>query len=335
MAIPSGGPCPQCAREIHDEVPATVLVPVHNAGPYLRPAVDSVLAQTFSDFELILVDDGSSDGCLGTLSDLCDRRIRVFQQEQRGAPAALNAGLARARGSIVAFLDHDDLWLPEKLATHMQCFWRHSEIDLTFDLSRMIGENGEDLALPSRYWEGTISLEQLVEDFIVGNTSSLVVRKNVLDRVGAFNESYRRVYDTDLCWRVAALRPGNCYAVPQYLTRYRRHTGQMSRDWREVRREWEDLLRQVPHYPPRPLSGILPVADSNMRRYFAALACEQRDSANALKLALSAFSRAPRRAFGDARNWMMLAAAVGSALLPQVLFERALAWGKARFRSAG
>jgi glycosyltransferase involved in cell wall biosynthesis len=317
------------------EVLSSVLVPVHNAGPYLRPAVDSVLAQTFSDFELILIDDGSSDGCLESVSDLRDPRIRIFRQEQRGAPAALNAGLARARGSVIAFLDHDDLWLPGKLASHAQCLSQHSEIDLTFDWSRMIDENGLNLGLPSRAWVGTISFEQLVEDFVVGNTSAIAVRKNALDKVGAFNESYRRVYDADLCWRVAALRPGNCRAVPHYLTLYRRHTGQMSREWREVRREWEYLLRQVPGYAPRSVAQILPVADSNMRRYFAALACEQGDSANALKLALSAFSRAPRRALADDRNWMILAAAVGCALLPRSLFEKALAWGRTRFRSAG
>ena len=210
------------------ELPVTVLVPVHNAGPYLRPAVDSVLAQTFADFELILVDDGSSDGCLESVGALRDPRIRIFRQEQKGAPAALNAGLACARGAVVALLDQDDLWLPGKLAAHLQCFSAHSEIDLTFDWSRMIDENGEDSGLPSPGWHGTISLEQLVEDFVVGNTSAIAVRKNALDRVGGFNESYRRIYDTDLCWRVAALGPGNCRSVPQYLTLYRRHAGQMS-----------------------------------------------------------------------------------------------------------
>src|ERR1017187_7036181 len=99
------------------EVLSSVLVPVHNAGPYLRPAVDSVLAQTFSDFELILIDDGSSDGCLESVSDLRDPRIRIFRQEQRGAPAALNAGLARGRGSGVALPDSDHPWLPRKIAS--------------------------------------------------------------------------------------------------------------------------------------------------------------------------------------------------------------------------
>jgi hypothetical protein len=197
----------------------------------------------------------------------------------------------------------------------------------------MIDENGEDLGLPSPGWHGIISFEQLVEDFVVGNTSAIAVRKTALDKAGAFNERYRRVYDLDLCWRIAALRSGNCRAVPQYLTLYRRHPGQMSREWRAVRREWDELMRQVPHYAPGPVTGTLPVADSNMRRYFAALACEQKDPASALKLALSAFSRAPRRALADTRNWMILAAAVGCALLPRSLYERALAWGKSRFRS--
>lgn len=311
----------------------TILVPVHNAGPYLRLAVDSILAQTFSDFEVIVIDDGSTDGCVESLPDPHDSRVQVLSQSNRGAPAALNSGLERARGSLIAFLDHDDLWLPQKLAAHVECFATSAGLDLAFDWSRMIDENGGDLGVASRAWAGPITFQQLVEDFVIGNTSALVVRKSALRLAGPFNEHFHRVYDTDMCWRVAALRPGNCRAVEQCLTRYRRHPGQMSRGWRDLQREWDELLSLVPGYAPCPVVKILPVADSNMRRYFSALACEQGDAASALKLAVSAFSRAPGVALTDPRNWMVLGAGVASAILPRSIFEPLAAWGKKKFRA--
>jgi hypothetical protein len=244
----------------------------------------------------------------------------------------LNGAVERARGEVIAFLDHDDLWLPEKLACHMRWLSAHPESDLTFDYSRMIDQHGVDLGLPSQPWEGVISFERLVEDFVIANTSAMVVRRSALHRAGPFNEAFPRAYDADMCWRVAALRPGNCCSVGKQLTLYRRHTGQMSRDWRQLQREWEELLRAVPGYAPRPLTDTLRVADSNMRRYFAALACEQGERSSAVKLALSAFRRAPRRALGDARNWMVLAGTAANAILPRELFERFKAWGVPRFR---
>lgn len=307
-------------------------MPVHNAGPYLRPAVDSVLAQTFHNFELLVTDDGSRDGCLDSLSGISDERLHISRQEARGAPAALNAALSRARGNLIAFLDHDDLWRPEKLAHHVEFLGSRSDFDLTFDWSRMIDGKGADLGMSSSPWEGSISFEQLVMDFVIGNTSAIVVRQSALREAGLFNEQLSRAYDVDMCWRIAALRPRNCCSVSRQLTFYRRHDGQMSRDWRELQREWHELLALLPRYAGVAVAPILPVADSNMTRYLAALACEQGDRGGALRLALSAFRRAPRHATLDARNWMVLAAAAANALLPRALFEKVMEWGMPRFR---
>jgi glycosyltransferase involved in cell wall biosynthesis len=94
----------------------SVVVPVHNARLWLRAAVESVLAQDFTEFELILVDDGSTDGGIGTVADVADPRLIVLSQPNAGAGPARNAGAAHARGGWIAFLDADDLWLPDHLA---------------------------------------------------------------------------------------------------------------------------------------------------------------------------------------------------------------------------
>ncbi len=303
----------------------SVLVPVHNAGPLLLQAVQSVLAQTHADFELVLIDDGSTDGCIEAVAALGDPRILLLRQPRQGAPAALNRGLREARGELIAFLDHDDLWAPSKLASHLSCFSTYAGTDLTFDWSRMIDEQGTDLGLSSRPWRGTISFEQMLEDFVIGNTSAIVARRQAIEEAGPLDCSLGGLYDLDLCLRVSALRPDNCRAVPEPLTWYRRHERQMSRDWRQLQADWDRFLRKVPGYAPRPVSAIQPVADANMHRYFAWVACEAGEYGSALRLILSALWSAPGRMFGDMRNWMVLAAALGGLVLPRSWYGRATA----------
>ena len=94
----------------------SVIIPVFNTGIILKETIDSVIAQTFSDFEVIIVDDGSSDSItIDVLKSQDDHRIRIIHQVNSGVAAARNRGIAEARGKYVSFLDHDDLYLPDKL----------------------------------------------------------------------------------------------------------------------------------------------------------------------------------------------------------------------------
>lgn len=306
----------------------SILVPIHNAGRFIGKTVASVLMQTCSDFELILIDDGSTDHCLAGISSDVDSRIRVLRQPRQRTPSALNTGLRHARGEFIALLDHDDLWLPGKLAVHRDCLNAHPDMDLTFDWSRTIDESDADLGLSSRAWTGAISFEQLLEDFVIRTTSAIVIRRAAIERAGWFDAGLLRVYDLDLCLRVAALKTKNCMAVPECLTLYRRHGKQMSRDWRNLREEWNRFLRGVPAYAPRPVSGSLAVADSNMHRYFAWLACEEGRYASAITLIASAFWRLPGRSLINLRNWMVLAAALGGLVFPRQIYLKAMAFGK-------
>src|SRR5262245_43772835 len=93
----------------------SVIMPVYNAGEYLRPAVESILAQSYRNWELIIIDDGSTDGCLARLDDVRDPRIQRFSQENAGKPVAMNRGLTVARGAFYALQDADDLSHPSRL----------------------------------------------------------------------------------------------------------------------------------------------------------------------------------------------------------------------------
>ena len=99
----------------------SVIIPTYNAMTYLPETVESVLRQTYSNFELLIIDDGSSDQTVQWVSQLVDSRVRLISQENQGASVARNTGIAHAQGEYVAFLDADDLWEPTKLEQQVRC----------------------------------------------------------------------------------------------------------------------------------------------------------------------------------------------------------------------
>ena len=106
----------------------SVLMPVYNGGEYLRPAVESVLAQTYQNWELIIIDDGSTDGCVAQLDGLRDARVRKFRQKNAGKPVAMNRGLSVARGVFYALQDADDLSHPDRLQQQVSCLMANPDI---------------------------------------------------------------------------------------------------------------------------------------------------------------------------------------------------------------
>ena len=110
----------------------SVVIPCHNSLRYLPETLDSVLAQTFDDFEVVLVDDGGDDDLAGWLSGRPDERVRIVRQDNAGVSAARNRGIAESRGDLVAFIDSDDVWLPETLAELAACYDRDARIGLAY-----------------------------------------------------------------------------------------------------------------------------------------------------------------------------------------------------------
>lgn len=139
-------------KALTDAPAFSIITPVFNAGVYLVRTVESALRQSYSDFELILVDDDSTDDAIEGVLRLRDPRIRVLRQANQGAPSACNSGLKASRGAYIAFLDQDDLWSAELLARHLETFCRHPEVDLTFTWMARIGEDDQRLRLPVRRW---------------------------------------------------------------------------------------------------------------------------------------------------------------------------------------
>jgi glycosyltransferase involved in cell wall biosynthesis len=186
----------------------SVVVPTFNRPQYLRAAIDSVFAQTFTDWELIVADDGSEGETAAYLTALASRpKVKVLQLAHTGNPGAVrNAACRAAQGENIAFLDSDDVWLPEKLALQIASLRSHPERGWSDTAFAVIDESGEPLRA-SRWWpaaDGWI-LESLIEMETVIATSSLIVRRGLLEQVGGFDHQQRMCEDYDLFLRIAGL----------------------------------------------------------------------------------------------------------------------------------
>jgi glycosyltransferase involved in cell wall biosynthesis len=294
----------------------SILVPVLNAGEYLDRAIASVRAQTLTDFELILVDDGSTDDAVDRAGLIRDSRICLIRQSNQGAPVALNRGLAAASGEYVALLDADDYWAPNKLERHRECFLEHPEADLTFTGIVFVGADDEPLNLPRRKPTGSFTFEQLFVDYVIGSSSAIAVRRAVTRIVGSFDATMPYMYDVDLVLRIAGIRPANVVGIAEPLTFYRRRPGQQTSDWRPMAYYWAKLLAKHRLPDNGDAAGLVRRANVNMHRYFSFLSYEQRDLASAFRLLGAAFVTDPVRFVTDSRNWKLGMACSSAAVLP-------------------
>jgi glycosyltransferase involved in cell wall biosynthesis len=188
----------------------SIILPAFNRLQYLRPAVASVLAQTFTDWELIVADDGSADETAAYLAALAaPPRIRVLRLPHVGNPGAVrNVALQAARGEYVAFLDSDDVWLSEKLAAQLASLRSHPQRGWSHTAFAVIDESGQVVTgAGARSWPATEGwiLEQLVKMEIVIATPTVMVRRRLLEQLGGFDCDLRMCEDYDLWLRLAGL----------------------------------------------------------------------------------------------------------------------------------
>jgi glycosyltransferase involved in cell wall biosynthesis len=203
----------------------SVIVPTYNRQGLLQQAIDSVVGQTFRDWELIVVDDGSTDGTRDYLMSLRDPRIRTVLLDQGGNPTrARAAGLRMARGTWVAFLDSDDLWTPSKLAVQLEELGAHPVCQWAYTAYRFIDTSGRPLMPRAqstlRFSSGWILPELLTFDVAVA-LPTLMARRSLLEEVGGFDETIALRGDYDLTLRLAAR--SEAWASQEAFTLVREH----------------------------------------------------------------------------------------------------------------
>ena len=195
----------------------SVIIPTYNRARIVGEAIDSVLAQRYDDFELIVVDDGSTDGTEEVVASYLPR-LTYINQEHQGVSAARNHGIASARGEYLSFLDSDDLWLREKLSTQMHFMESHPEYRICYTDEIWI-RNGVRVNPMKKHkkYSGMI-FEQCLPLCIVSPSSVLIVR-TLLDEVGTFDEGLEVCEDYDLWLRIAARYPIHFIEKPLIVKR--------------------------------------------------------------------------------------------------------------------
>ena len=191
----------------------SVVIPLFNKARWIRRAVDSVLSQTFQDFELIVVDDGSTDGGGQLVTEVTDSRVRLIRQQNQGASAARNVGIESSKGEWVAFLDADDTWLPGNLLSNFEMSKQYPALSWTAGVYRKIVSGQVSSVVAADVTELDDKVGDTIPDILTVidrsylSTISVVIKRDVFDKVGLFDTGLQTAEDVDMWVRIGIEHP--------------------------------------------------------------------------------------------------------------------------------
>ncbi len=282
----------------------SVVMPVYNMERFVGQSIRSVLAQTYTDFELIIIDDGGSDRSVEICQSFNDPRIRIVHQANRGLAAARNTGTAKARGRFVAFLDGDDAWLPEKLERHVAHLMANPMIGVSYCASDLIDENGVYMGVRQTPLMGRVSARNVFYGQTVQNGSVPVFRMQALEdaalrpagssRVWYFDETLRRSEDVE-CWaRIALKTRWGFEGLPDALTLHRTTRGGLPADIIRQLESWEFVYDKIKAYAPKFIARYGAEARARELRYLAHRGFQTGDRGIAIALIMEALRIWPK-----------------------------------------
>ncbi|MCD9189480.1 MAG: glycosyltransferase [Pyrinomonadaceae bacterium] len=204
----------------------SVIIPNYNYANYIAKTIDSVLAQTYKNLEIIVIDDGSKDNSLEILEGYGEK-IKVLKQQNQGVSMARNNGAANSSGEYIAFLDADDIWLPGKMEVQMKRFFDDGEIGLVHCSMDFIDPNGKPCGENYNGMEGRVADEFLrfEKGVVVGAGSTGVVPRRIFDELGGFDKRFSTAADWDFSYRLATKY--KIAFVREPLVLYRIHNSNM------------------------------------------------------------------------------------------------------------
>ncbi len=263
----------------------SVIIPVFNGEKTIAETVNSVLEQTFSQFELIIINAGSTDSTLEIISSYQDPRIKIFSAPKANVAVNRNLGAFYSIGEFVTFLDADDLWTPDKLEAQYQALLQNPEAAVVYSWTNCIDETGKFLRRCSYVkYSGDVYDKFLLDDFI-GNGSNVMIRKNAFFKVGGFDESLSNAQDTDMWLRLAAEYDFTVVPKPQIL--YRISAISMSSNIRGLEESnLAVITRAFAHKKAATLQHLKPYSIANLYKYLSYKVLDTQPSKKNLPLAI-------------------------------------------------
>lgn len=313
---------------------ASVIVPAFNVSATLRATLEALVVQTHQDFEIIVVDDGSTDTTAALAHGFEARaNLTVLSQANRGLAGARNTGIAHARGRYIGFCDADDIWRPEKLQRHIAHLEGNPDLGVSYSGSALIAEDGAALGLAQRPKLSGISAEDILKRNPIGNGSAAVFRREALldlayrpgferQRDWVFDETFRQSEDIE-CWlRLALSTDWQFEGLPQLLTEYRVNASGLSAALDKQLASWERAVAKLRPLAPDFFARHEAAARAYQLRYLARRAISSGRSAEARALlrramgqSLTPFAEEPIKSLA---TWL-------AAALPETLSAFALA----------
>jgi glycosyltransferase involved in cell wall biosynthesis len=214
----------------------SVIIPTYNAEHTILETLKSVQEQTFRDFEIIVIDDGSKDRTVELVNGITDERLTILSYENGGVSVARNRGISQANGEFIAFLDADDLWSPDKLELQLAALQRHPEAGVAYSWTSYFMDGQEDALFPGKpvFFEGDVYTKLLVENFLANGSNPLICRK-AIESVGEFDPVLTIGEDWEFYLRLAAR--WSFVMVPKHQIFYRQSSGAASSKIEEIERQ--------------------------------------------------------------------------------------------------
>jgi len=300
----------------------TIIIPCYNSEKTLEGTFRSIDAQTMEDWAVVAVNDRSTDTTPALLAGLAagDPRITVLDGPGKGASAARNAGLNGVTTDLIAFLDADDLWEPQRLATFMRLFERQPVVDIAYSRFAFFGEEPGDNLTVSSVPGAPLGVLDLLRENSVGTMSNLVMRRSALERAGLFREDITHGEDRE--WLVRAVAQGLTIAgIDETLLHYRTSIGGLSTDLEKMYDGWRKSLQTARDLDALPPARALRSAEAIYLRYLSRRALRLgMPPKTAAAYALRGAALSPRGFFsGGARGPLTLGSALASLIAPRMM----------------
>ncbi|WP_394146951.1 glycosyltransferase [Shewanella atlantica] len=313
----------------------SVVMPIYNVQHFVKQAINSVLAQTFTDFELILVNDCSTDKSLEISRTILDHRIRIVNHTtNKGLAAARNTGIRHAIGRYVAFIDSDDMWHADKLMLHVEHLNRSPKVGISFSRSSFMNHKGKLIHFFQMPQLKGITAAHLLCRNPVGNGSAPVVRRETLNDIRFqpldhsenyscyFDEKFRQSEDIE-CWlRIVATTDWKMEGIPAPLTFYRLNQAGLSSNIMKQLASWEQMIDKARLFAPKLLKKHEKSARAYQLRYLARQSIRNGQGRAAITLINKALSVSPSIMLDETgRTCVTLTAAYLLWLLPSSMYK--------------